>query len=215
MSHHHSTPNHHPSEETLFAHAAGGLDEAFRVVVATHLAGCARCRASVLMAERVGGAVLEEMADAALSAGALNRAMARLDDPAPSPPPPAVAPPGMPAALAGYTIGRWRGVAPGLSMAGVLAPARGRAGLHLLRIAPGMRMADHGHAGLELTAVLRGAFEDDSGTYRAGDVAENAEDADHVPVAIGEETCVCLIAIAGKLRFRHWLVRLLQPYFGV
>jgi len=206
--------SHHPSEETLLAHAAGSLDAAFRVVVATHLATCAACRETVLQAERVGGAVMAGLEDAPMAEGALARVMARLDEPervAPA----VAAPAGLPAALAGYEVGKWRKLVPGIAIAPVSGTARGRAGLHLLRLEPGVRLAGHGHGGMEMTVVLEGAIEDRSGRYDAGDVAENAEDAHHAPVAVGERPCVCLVALEGKLRFHHWLVRMLQPLFGV
>ena len=124
-------------------------------------------------------------------------------------------PEGLPVALAGYAVGKWRKVVPGIAIAPVSGTARGRAGLHLLRLEPGVRLAGHGHGGMEMTVVLDGAIEDSHGTYSAGDVAENAEDAHHAPVAVGERACVCLVALEGKLRFHHWLVRMLQPLFGV
>ena len=204
---------HHPSGETLLAHAAGSLDAAFRVVVATHLATCAACRETVLQAERVGGAVMAGLEDAPMAEGALARVMARLDEPETAVP--AVVPEGLPVALAGYAVGKWRKVVPGIAIAPVSGTARGRAGLHLLRLEPGVRLAGHGHGGMEMTVVLDGAIEDAHGTYSAGDVAENAEDAHHAPVAVGERACVCLVALEGKLRFHHWLVRMLQPLFGV
>ena len=209
-------PVHHPSDATLLAHAAGGLDEAYRAVVAAHLVGCPACRAEVRLAEQVGGKVLDALEEAPLEAGAREHCFARLERPEPQaalpPPPPTM--PGLPPVLAGYG-GRWRRLLPGLAIATLLPPVQARAGLHLMRIAPGMRLAAHGHAGLELTAILKGAFEDASGIYRAGDVAETDEADQHTPVATGDETCVCLIALSGKLRFDHWLARLMQPLFGV
>ena len=206
--------SHHPSEETLLAHATGGLDEAYRAVVATHLAGCAACRATVRVAEQVGGDLLASIERVPMRADALERAMARLDEPAPPPVPRPVATAGLPDTLAGYGMGRWRPMAKGLAVATLLTPEGGRAGLHLLRIAPGMHLAQHGHRGLEMTSVLQGAFRDGEQVYRAGDVAETSDDDDHAPMAIGDEVCVCLIALSGRLRFRHWVFRLLQPLIG-
>jgi anti-sigma factor ChrR (cupin superfamily) len=41
------TAEHHPSDVMLSAFAAGALDEAQRLAVASHVNGCARCRAFV------------------------------------------------------------------------------------------------------------------------------------------------------------------------
>ena len=204
----------HPSEETLLGYAAGGLDEAYRVVVATHLAGCSACRDAVLLAERVGGGVLDGLDAAPMAAGALDRALARLDEPAPPTPRLTPPPPGLPATLAGYQLGRWRNIGKGFGFATLMPPEGKRAGLHLFRIEPGMRIAGHGHHGLELTMVLQGAFRDHSGVFAAGDVAENAEDHEHAPMAVGDVSCISLIALSGRLQFHHWMARLLQPLIG-
>ncbi len=208
------TARHHPSDETLLFHASGNLDEAHRVVIATHLAGCPACRAAVRLAECVGGDVLDRLEGTELAAGALAACLARLDAPAPVPVHLAP-PPGMPASLAGYRIGPMRRPVRGLGIATILPPASRRAGLYLLEVAPGMSMPAHGHGGLELTAILRGAFEDAEGVYRPGDLAETGEADDHTPVALAGETCVCLFSVSGKLRFQSWLARLVQPLFGI
>ncbi|NJN53252.1 MAG: transcriptional regulator, partial [Gammaproteobacteria bacterium] len=54
-----SNIRHHPKDLTLAAYAAGNLDEARGVVIATHLALCAECRLAVGDYEAVGGACLE------------------------------------------------------------------------------------------------------------------------------------------------------------
>ena len=202
-------PAYHPSEETLLRHASGGLDAAFRAVVSTHLAGCPSCRAAVLAAEQVGGRLLEALPGTAMAPDARARCLARLDAPRPPPVPEAED------AIAGYEIGRWHRLGPGVAMATLLAPAGGRAGLHLLRVQPGARLAAHGHRGLELTAVLEGSIRDETGLYQPGDVTENDSEGDHTPMAVGTQACLCLIAVHGKLRFHHWLLRLLQPWFGL
>ena len=49
---------HHPAEEILLGYAAGSLNEAAALIVATHLTYCPRCRAQGMsrVAEAVGGA---------------------------------------------------------------------------------------------------------------------------------------------------------------
>ncbi len=201
------TPAHHPSDETLLLHASGGLDAAFRTVVAAHLPHCPLCRAAVRAAEQVGGRLLEALPAAGMAQDARDRALARLDAPPPA------APPAVPGNVMGYPAGRWRPLGPGIAMATLLPASSDRAGLHLLRVQPGARLAGHGHEGLELTCVLEGMFRDEGGEYRAGDLAENDDGHDHTPVAFGEVPCLCLIAVRGQLRFHHWLLRLLRPLF--
>ena len=74
---------HHPDEELLAAYAAGALDLGQRVAIATHLAACESCRGWVRAMEQVGGALISDMAPAALAEGALARTLARIDEPAP------------------------------------------------------------------------------------------------------------------------------------
>ena len=206
---------HHPTDETLLAHAAGALDEAFRLIVAIHISACPQCHRAVLRAEQVGGEMLDTLAATAMAADALDRTLARLDEAEPACRPRSPPHHGLPAALAGYGIGRWRSLFPGVALASILPPQRGRAGLHLLRLAPGTALADHGHGGREMTVIINGAVQDDIGTYGPGDVAERDDEAHHAPMAVGGQPCVCVIAVEGRLRFRHWALRLLQPWFGV
>ena len=70
---------HHLDGATLLRYAAGDLDEAFSVVVASHLAMCAECRRALRVAEKVGGQLLEEAETADLSSGAFERLMQRVD----------------------------------------------------------------------------------------------------------------------------------------
>ena len=54
-------PVHHPSEALLLDYAAGNQDEPVSLLVATHLALCPACRATVERFETVGGAMIEEL----------------------------------------------------------------------------------------------------------------------------------------------------------
>ncbi len=69
---------HHPNAETLGAFAAGTLDEARALVVATHLSFCPQCQRARAAFEHVGGALLETAPTADMSAGAFDRALAQL-----------------------------------------------------------------------------------------------------------------------------------------
>ena len=88
--------------------------------------------------------------------------------------------------------------------------------LDLIRVAPGIALPGHGHTGSEIACVLQGAFGDEGGEYHPGDVAECGEEMDHLPMALdADRDCVCLIATTGRLRAHSWLVRLVQPVFGI
>ena len=216
------SPRHHPSDASLLTYAAGSLGEGLSLVVASHLAFCADCRATVAEGELVGGNLLDALAPEALAAGSRERVLAMLGN-APAPPPPPSRPldPRVPAPLGRY-LNRdlsaipWRVLGPGLRHFEVLPHdlAHG-ANLRLLRIAPGRRLPRHGHTGTELTLVLTGAYTDELGRFARGDVAETDDDIVHEPVSERDEDCVCLIATEGPLKFESMIARMVQRFTGV
>ena len=72
------TTEHHPSDVVLLAFAAGALDEAQRNALATHVHGCAHCRAFVHAMEHIGGIVLDGLPPTSLAGGSLSEVLARL-----------------------------------------------------------------------------------------------------------------------------------------
>ena len=65
--------DHHLDDATLLQYASGNLDEAFTVVVATHVAMCDTCRHAVRQAEELGGGVLEDAGTAELRCASQRR----------------------------------------------------------------------------------------------------------------------------------------------
>jgi len=217
------SPRHHPSDATLLTYASGSLGEGLSLVVASHLAFCAACRAAVAEGELLGGNLLDALAPEALGAASRERVLAMLGN-APAPPPPA-APrpidPRLPAPLGRY-LNRdlsaipWRMLGPGLRHFEVVPHdlARG-ANLRMLRIAPGRRLPRHTHSGTELTLVLAGSYTDELGQFARGDVAETDDEIVHEPVSDPGEDCICLIATEGPLKFESVIARLFQRFTGV
>ena len=207
------TVMHHPSDETLAAFAAGALDEPRAVVVATHVSMCAHCAGAMRAFEHVGGALLEAAAPAAMSAGALERAMVQLDrtspDTAGAPINPAEL---LPAPLRYYPVGRWRRVGGGLLTCPVHVPVHGDVRVFLLKGGPGTRLLQHRHTGTEWTCVIHGAYRDARRRYGPGDFDEVDESIEHYQVVEEGETCIAVVAMQGDIRLRGWLGRLLQPF---
>jgi putative transcriptional regulator len=217
---------HHPSESTLLAHASGGLPEGLSLVVATHLAWCVPCREAVAAAEAAGGILLSEAAPTECGEELLSRTLAALDRR------PAIAPaaagltatrsPAMglqlPQPLRSYVerLGgrRWRRLGPGVQQVPLIRRTSGGGTVRMLRIAPGMKMPRHGHAGLELAVVLAGSYRDEIGLFARGDLADLDQEVRHQPRAHEREGCVCLIATEGPLRFEGRLLRWIQPALG-
>lgn len=210
------TIEHHPEEETLAAYAAGALDLGQRVALATHLRACARCRNWVGAMERFAGALVADSPQAELSADALAKTLARLDEPAPPAPPKAQetvdAPPELPAFVRRYAFGPWRFVAPRVRMRPIVLPEPSPTRVFLLKVAAGARLIEHQHTALEMTCVLRGAFRHAGGRYGPGDFDLGVESVQHEPRIEAGEDCVCLVAMQGALRWSGFAGRLAQLF---
>jgi putative transcriptional regulator len=216
--------HHHPDDSTLLSYAAGTLREALSVAVASHVAMCPACRARVRTAEAAGGALLEETGVAEIDTDALDRALARIETPAAAKlAEPAARPKTsdlrVPAPLARLLDGglddiRWRWVAPGVHRH-ELPVTQGSGNLFMLRIASGKAVPEHGHSGTELTMILSGSYQDETGRYGPGDIADLDEDIEHQPKVDSDDACICLVATESPTRFKGLIVRLLQPYFRI
>ena len=206
---------HHPDAPLLAAYAAGRLDLGQHIAIATHLAACPDCGGFVRACEGVGGEMLDEEEPAALAEGALARALGALDAPPPVTPPPAPnvrdLPPGVPGFVAGYGIGRWRWVAPRIHMRNVALPEPSPTRVFLLRSAPGTKLLQHVHTGIEMTCVLTGAFAHDGGRFGPGDFDLGDPTIEHEPHVEAGPDCICLVAMQGELKMAGWLGRLMQP----
>jgi putative transcriptional regulator len=210
------TVHHHPDDTLLLAHAAGGLDGAMSLILATHLSFCGRCHRLVERQEQIGGALLEDLPPAPMKAEALDRVLARLDEP--------VAPPGIrpshdntPAplrAVLGHDLSqtRWRKM--GAKLGYVTLYQRGPVAVRLLRGAPGAETGRHSHRGDEYTLVLRGGYTDETGTYAPGDFQAASADVHHNPIADAEEACINLAVTTGPLRFESPMQGMLARLFG-
>ena len=211
-----SAITHHIRPELILAWVSGNLPPAFSAVVASHVALCPECRAEAGAAQSLGGALLEEVGEVALSSDALARALAALDDPSLRPPPAPIAAGIFPAPVMQVLGGRppkWSQLGGGIRQQILISDRSGS--LRLLYIPPGRKVPEHGHRGLELTLVLQGSFSDSEGSFGVGDV-EDADDAvNHQPIAGPGEPCICLAATDAPLHFNAFLPRLLQPLFRI
>lgn len=206
---------HHLDDALLMAYSAGTLPEAFSLAIATHISMCDECRATLESFDAVGGHVIEDQAPVSMSDDAFTKTMSMLGNQSVQRPKPAN---DIPSVLAGYIGGsldnvEWRTLGGGIKqkiiMSGRDATAR------LLYIPAGQSAPDHGHTGMELTLVLRGAFQDETGQYCAGDIEITDDTVEHTPIADEGEDCICLAVTEAPIRFNSLFYRALQPFFKI
>lgn len=201
-----NAPHHHPSEAVLTDYAGGALRPAFAVVVGAHLEGCQHCRAVLSGLEALGGEMIADLPATAMADDALNQAMGRIERPvdpaAPSKP-----------ILERIPFGATRRLGPGISIR--KAAIEGGDLLYLLRLPAGLQTVPHGHQGLEYTTILKGAYEDGTGVFSAGDFADVDPEIDHQPRVLAQGECICLIASEKPMRVTTWGGRLVHLLTGV
>jgi len=211
------TISHHPPEDLLAHYAAGALSEAEHLVVAVHVAGCARCQRFVRTMEELAGMALTN-AVAPESPGTFAAIMAEIDRR------PRAEPQGVRAArsdpelaelpepLQRCEIGEWRWVAPGLTTRPILLTPDGKRRAFLLHGEPGTRLIQHTHTGDELTCVLKGSYTDHTNRFETGDLDFSDEEVEHELVVTDDGPCLCLIAMTGDLKLRGMFGRLISPF---
>ncbi|WP_439118663.1 ChrR family anti-sigma-E factor [Marivita sp.] len=216
------TVNHHLTDDLLMAYSAGDLPEAVNLIVATHISLCDECRAAMGSYDAVGGAVLDTCASVEMAQNSLKSVLDMIhaqdsqvqDKPASA----MVQDDVLPAPLVDYVGGglenvRWRSAGMGVKQA--ILPTSKHATARLLYIPAGTAIPDHGHHGLELTLVLKGAFQDEGGYFGRGDIEVASEDLNHTPVADISEDCICLAVTDAPLKFKGLVPRIAQPFLGI
>lgn len=195
---------HTAPEELLLDYAAGALAQGPALAVALHVTLDPAARRMVEQLGALGGALIEDEAEAPIDEAALQSVLARLDQvaveprPAPSRRPPAVRPgfEWAPAPLAPHLRAdvRWRRVMGGFDEIRLSGPGDDHR-VSLLRLAPGRTLPAHRHVGDEYTVVLQGGYTDTTGHYGVGDFAVGPGPERHKPVADAGPPCIALIVL--------------------
>lgn len=218
---------HHPGEELLAAYAAGSLDEATSLAMATHLTLCPICRAGYDDFEAIGGALVSDSTTDTMKPDALAatlgmickaRSGAEADRQRQQSATTNAAASLFPLPLQHYVGGdfeaaKWRALGPGIYHMPLIA--RDAVSARLLRIAPGRAVFEHSHTGNEITLVLRGSYSAGGKSFQRGDFEMADDTVSHRPMAGSEDICVCLAVTDAPLRFGNWLGRIVQPFIGI
>lgn len=213
--------NHHLSDDILFGYSSGTLAEAFNLMVAAHVSLCDACRARAESFDAVGGEVLNELSQekVTMAADSLTATMALIHSGPIDEPVTAASSrtnhPVLPGPVQDYVAGgldgiKWRGIGMGVKQA--ILPTSEGATARLLMIPAGAAMPDHGHHGLEMTMVLKGAFSDGDEYFARGDVEVADADTQHTPVADIHEDCICLVVADARLKFDGIIPKIAQRF---
>ena len=227
--------HHHLDDATLMSFAAGNLPEAISAVVSAHLSWCEECRNKVRELEMIGGSLLNNVDPVELEAGTRDHLEEQFElimqDQAFSEgedevkheledmhshiscdvlPPSITQFIGKP-----YSEIKWKFLSPGIQSYKIPLSHDASGDLRLIKIAPGCSLPEHGHNGAELTLVLSGSYKDEHGHYKRGDVADLDHEAEHEPVVVSDQECICLFASEKPVKFKGLVPRLLQPIIGV
>lgn len=192
------------------------MPEPLAAVMATHISLCPSCRKQLSRLDSLGTAIFNslpptEMARgrpavlaAAEADGASRRDFAR-----------GILPDAVVEVLRPTGKGLpWRRMGLGLWVLPIPLSEGTEGKLSLVKVAPGVAIPEHGHSGSELTIILDGAYTDELGTFKVGDVADVDDTTAHKPVADPEQGCICLTAFEGRSQFKGLMARLIAPLAG-
>lgn len=205
---------HHPDPSSLMSCSAGSMPEPMAAVMATHISLCPRCRKQLEHLDCLGTLMFNslpptQMASTRAETTAAEPDMARrpcsrgdLPDAVVE----VIRPTGRPLP--------WRRIGLGLWILPIPLSEGVDGKLTLVKVAPGVAIPEHGHSASELTVILDGAYTDEIGTFRVGDVSDIDDTVAHRPVACPKLGCVCLTATEGRSRFKSLLARLIAPLAG-
>ena len=210
---------HHLSDEFLVEYANGSLPGPEALVVGSHLAICAECRNRVETFETVSAVLLEDGEAEAVSPGALDTILAKIDGPEEEDAAPLIefdrdTLQVIPPPLRNYLDGslsdlNWKRTGRGIEEASLVRDEDVR--ISLLRIRAGQKVPSHTHRGEEFTLVLSGGYADGDDHFGKGDVSLADSEKDHAPVADSDGPCLCLTVRNGATRLTGPIGRFLNP----
>ncbi len=218
VMHQHIEENYHA---LLLAYAAGVLNQAQSLAVAVHMSMSPQARSIVRQCEAIGAALMEcECEPQAMRGNALGNVLSQIDAP-PQPPKPQRAgvmlPPEIriPLMLLDRVACRpcqpqWKRVFTGLHMCELPMQCR-ESRVQFIKGQPAAKIPAHTHRTMEITLVLDGAYADDTGYYRRGDLVVLDADDGHQTQACREKGVVAMVVSDTPVKFSG-LAALLNPF---
>lgn len=213
-------------ESLLMGYAFGVLDRAQSLIVASHLALSPKARAITGACENVAGALLaRDCPPADMRPGALERAMMALDGLCGEGPCTGhgcvefdlpeelgkLPQPVMQTLMTAPTPFEWKALGGGFRSYDLCMGGECASKARFMKLDPGIKTPHHHHGGIEITLVLGGAFMDEGGSYRRGDLIVADETMNHAPKACPEAGCVCMVVTSAPVKFTG-LASVLNPF---
>lgn len=212
---------HHLDSSTLMSYSSGTLGEALSTVASAHLDICQSCRTELRYMNAIGFSLLQDIDPTDVkvipispdamhkrsSASSLNRVKSAVNSKSLDK---------NFHKLVGSNFEElpWQWLAPGIRFQKIDLSEGSLGELRLLNISPGLKLPEHGHRGSELTMVLQGCYQDETGCYGPGDIADLDEDMVHRPRVISDEPCICLVGYEYPAKFNGLLNRAMQPFIN-
>jgi putative transcriptional regulator len=219
-------PSVHPQIEEnyhalMLAYAAGVLNQAQSLAVAVHMAMSPQARQIVRQCEAIGAALMEcECEPQAMRGNALDNVLAKIDAAPKQPPRPrahVMLPPEIriPLSLLDRVACRpcqpqWKRVFTGLHICDLPLECR-ESRVQFIKGQPSAKMPAHTHRTMEITLVLDGAYEDEMGLHRRGDLVVLDADDDHQTQACRKNGVVAMVVSDAPVKFSG-LAALLNPF---
>lgn len=205
----------------LLAYAAGILNQAQSLAVAVHMAMSPQARQIVRQCEAIGAALMEcECEPQEMRKNALDNVMAQIDAAPQHEPrhraavmlPPEIR---IPLSLLDRVSCRpcqpqWKRAFTGLHICELPLECR-ESRVQFIKGQPAAKMPAHTHRTMEITLVLDGAYEDDTGFYRRGDLVVLDVDDGHQTQACREKGVVAMVVSDMPVKF-YGLAALLNPF---
>jgi len=237
--------HHHPDNNMLLEYASGSLNRAHSLVVSAHLQLCNACAAQLKLLNGIGGVLLDtapsKTDEPRQQSQAFSRLMDRISAAEEAPRDSEAAPVAEPASTSVPGAARprsasdpifnhlppvvdkllqhndklkWQRLSKGLKEA-LLKTGQQHHQVSFHRIAPGNKVAEHGHRGKEITMVLYGSFSDADGVYTKGDFLVREPGEIHRPTATQDEECLCLSVVEAPVALTGLVGKLINPFLSI
>jgi putative transcriptional regulator len=209
--------HHHPSFETLVAHAAGTLDPVLMPVVSLHLAQCERCRQHQHQAAQIGAALFAQHSGDDMGPFDLEHSLVTVKHRIEQPPPTPTNTPGFLERFSqqGLQQVTWRRVTSKIEMFEIPELSGSSHRLRLFRFQPGAHVPHHRHKGEEFSLVLQGAYIESDSCFTVGDFSEADIATRHAQHIESATPCIALIATTGQIMFDSAATRLTMRLLGL